>query len=159
MVRIGHGFDVHAFAATRKLILGGVEISHYQGLLGHSDADVAIHALCDALLGSLALGDIGNYFPDTEASYKNVDSRSLLRQVNGLLYKHGYQVNNADLTIVAQAPKLAPYIASMRKNLAADLATSIDKISIKATSTECLGYIGREEGIAAHAVVTVVKLK
>lgn len=149
---------MHAFAKKRKLILGGVEIAHHQGLLGHSDADVLIHALCDALLGALALGDIGKHFPNTELRYKNIDSRQLLKHVNTLLSQHGYQLNNADLTLLAQAPVLAPYIATMRHNLAADLGTSIDNISIKATTTEGLGYTGREEGIAAYAVITLVKI-
>ncbi len=155
-MRIGHGFDVHAFAKNRKLILGGVEIPHHHGLLGHSDADVAIHALCDALLGALALGDIGKHFPETK-DYKNIDSRILLRKVQTLCEEKSYQLNNADITIIAEAPKLAPYILAMRENLAADLATDLENISVKATTTEGLGYTGRQEGIAAHAVVLLTK--
>ena len=152
-MRIGHGFDVHAFKAGRDLILGGVTIPHHQGLDGHSDADVVIHALCDALLGALALGDIGQHFPDTDPKYKGANSRTLLKHVNILLLEKGYMLHNADITVLAQAPKLAPYISEMRQNLSSDLSTNFENISIKATTTEKLGYVGREEGIAAEAVV------
>jgi 2-C-methyl-D-erythritol 4-phosphate cytidylyltransferase/2-C-methyl-D-erythritol 2,4-cyclodiphosphate synthase len=154
-MRIGHGMDVHAFKKGRDLILGGVHIPHHQGLEGHSDADVVIHALCDAMLGALALGDIGQHFPDTDPKYKGVDSRALLKQVNYLLESKHYSVHNADITIAAQAPKLAPYIIEMRQNLADDLGVALDQVSIKATTTEKLGYVGREEGISVEAVVLV----
>lgn len=151
MLRIGHGYDVHALVEGRKLILGGVEIQHSKGLLGHSDADVLIHALCDALLGAAALGDIGRHFPDTDPAYAGADSRELLRRVVDLL--SGFKFLNADITVIAQAPRLQPHIERMRANLVEDLNTSIDRINIKATTTEKLGYIGREEAIAAEAVV------
>lgn len=152
-LRIGIGFDVHAFAPERKLMLCGVEIPHTLGLLGHSDADVAIHALCDALLGALALGDIGRHFPDTDPRYRGIDSRLLLRHVEKLIRTHGYRVANADITIIAQRPKLAAHIPAMRENLAADLDISTDRVSVKATTTEHLGFTGRAEGIAAQASV------
>jgi 2-C-methyl-D-erythritol 2,4-cyclodiphosphate synthase len=159
MLRIGHGFDVHAFSENRRLILGGVDVPHTHGLLGHSDADVVIHALCDALLGALALGDLGQHFPDSDAHYKGADSRELLKKVYELVQEKGYHLNNADITIVAQAPKLAPYILSMRENIATDLKAEVGVISIKATTTEHLGYIGRKEGMAAYAVVTLINGK
>jgi 2-C-methyl-D-erythritol 2,4-cyclodiphosphate synthase len=152
-VRIGHGFDVHRFGSTQKLILGGVEIPHEQGLIAHSDGDVVIHALCDALLGAAALGDIGHHFPDTSPEFEDADSRKLLRHVMGLLNEQGLKVGNGDITIVAQIPKLAPYIPSMRKSLALELRLSSQRFNIKATTTEKMGYIGRGEGIAAYAVV------
>lgn len=152
-MRIGHGFDVHRFGSTRKLILGGVEIPHEQGLIAHSDGDVVIHALCDALLGAAALGDIGHHFPDTSPEFEDADSRKLLRHVMGLLNEQGLKVGNGDITIVAQIPKLAPYIPSMRESLALELRLSSQRFNIKATTTEKMGYIGRGEGIAAYAVV------
>ena len=151
-MRIGQGFDVHAFAEGRKLIIGGVDIPHNRGLLGHSDADVLLHAICDALLGAAALGDIGRHFPDTDPHYKGADSRALLRHVAGLISKHGYRVNNIDATIIAQAPKMAPHVAAMIENIATDLGIAADRVNIKATTTEKLGFTGREEGIAAQAV-------
>lgn len=157
MIRIGQGFDVHAFARDRKLILCGVEIPYELGLLGHSDADVAIHALCDALLGALALGDIGKHFPDTDPRYKGVDSRVLLRAVMGLVREKGYTVGNVDLTIIAQAPKMLPHIPQMRQNMADDLGIDIDQVSVKATTTEHLGFTGRREGIASLATALLHK--
>ena len=155
--RIGSGFDVHAFAEQRKLVLCGVEVPYAKGLLGHSDADVALHALMDALLGAVALGDIGKYFPDTDVRYKNADSRKLLAVVARLLRQQGWQVNNVDITIIAQKPKLAPYIEAMRQLVAADLQISVVDVSVKATTTEHLGFTGREEGIAAEAVASLVQ--
>ena len=152
-IRIGHGFDVHQLVEGRDLILGGVKIEHTRGLLGHSDADVVIHALCDATLGALGLGDIGKHFPDTDSSYAGIDSRKLLTHVADKMRSEGYALGNADLTIVAQAPKLAPHIQQMRNNLATDLQTSEQRINIKATTTENLGYVGKEQGMEAHAVV------
>ncbi|MEN9560232.1 MAG: hypothetical protein RLZZ502_1443 [Pseudomonadota bacterium] len=151
--RIGQGFDVHALVEGRRLIMGGVHIPHPLGLLGHSDADVLIHALCDALLGALALGDIGKHFPDTDPRYRGADSRQLLRHVAQLVREQGYHLGNADCTIIAQAPKMAPHIPRMRQNLADDLGALVEQISIKATTTEQLGFTGRGEGIAAQAVV------
>lgn len=156
-IRVGHGFDVHAFAAERKLIVGGVDIPHARGLSGHSDADVLIHALCDALLGAAALGDIGRHFPDSDARYKGVDSRELLRHVAGLLAERGWKVGNVDATIIAQAPKMAPYIPAMRAHLATDLGMAVEAVNVKATTTERLGFTGREEGIAAEAVCLIVE--
>lgn len=150
MYRVGHGYDVHALVEGRRLVLGGVEIPHDKGLQGHSDADVLIHAICDALLGAAALGDIGRHFPDTSADYKDADSRDLLRDVIKLIYP--YKIVNIDATILAQAPKMAPHIADMIEKLSKDLGVSVDQINIKATTTEKLGMIGREEGIAAEAV-------
>lgn len=152
-MRIGQGFDVHAFADNRKLILGGVEIPYSKGLAGHSDADVLIHAVCDALLGAAALGDIGKHFPDTDGRYKNIDSRLLLRHVVDLLRARQYRIVNLDATVIAQAPKLAPYMDAIRTHLAADLGVDVDVVSVKATTTEKLGFTGRGEGIAAQAVV------
>ena len=151
-MRIGHGYDAHAFAQGRPLILGGVTIPHDKGLAAHSDGDAVIHALCDALLGAAALGDIGEHFPDTDKKFKNIDSRLLLRKVAELLGKEGHRINNVDITVLAQAPKLAPYINSMRQNLAEDLKTAMNNVSIKATTTERMGFVGREEGIAVYAV-------
>lgn len=156
-IRIGHGFDVHAFAENRKLIIGGVEIAHERGLLGHSDADVLLHAICDALLGAAGLGDIGRHFPDSDPRYKGIDSRELLRHVQGLLKERGWRVGNVDATIIAQAPKMAPHIAAMRANIAADLETSAEAVNVKATTTERLGFTGRGEGIAAEAVCLIAK--
>lgn len=152
-MRIGHGYDAHAFTPGRPLILGGVTIPHDRGLAAHSDGDAVIHALCDALLGAAALGDIGKYFPDSDKNFKNIDSRILLRKVVELLTTEGHRISNVDITVLAQAPKLAPYIDNMRKNLAADLKIAINNVSIKATTTERMGFVGREEGIAVYAVV------
>ncbi|MDD2586019.1 MAG: 2-C-methyl-D-erythritol 2,4-cyclodiphosphate synthase [Syntrophomonadaceae bacterium] len=152
-MRIGSGFDVHCLQTGRKLVLGGVDIPHTQGLLGHSDADVLVHAICDALLGAAALGDIGQHFPDTDSQYKNVSSLYLLGRVKDLLDKAGFLIGNIDSTIVAQKPRLAPYIFEMRSNIAAMLNITIDQISVKATTSERLGFEGREEGISAQAVV------
>lgn len=151
MIRIGNGFDVHRFAEGRDLILCGVKINAEKGLLGHSDADVALHALADALLGAAALRDIGYHFPDSDPAYKGADSRRLLRRVVELLAGKGYGVGNVDVTIICQAPKLAPHIEQMRRNIADDLAINIDCVSVKATTTERLGFTGRGEGIAAQA--------
>lgn len=157
MMRVGQGFDVHALVAGRPLIIGGVRIPHSKGLQGHSDADVLIHAICDACLGAAGLGDIGHHFPDTDAQYENIDSRILLRRVKETLHERGWQIGNVDATVIAQAPKLAPHIPAMRTNIAADLAISPELVNIKATTTERLGYTGREEGIAAQAVVLLSK--
>ena len=153
MIRIGQGFDVHAFAAGRDLILGGVAIPYEKGLAAHSDGDVLLHALIDALLGAAGLGDIGQHFPDTSDQYANIDSRILLRHTLELLEKAAYRVGNADLTIIAQKPKMAPQLPAMRANIAADLGVHLQQINLKATTTEHLGFTGREEGIAALAVV------
>jgi len=156
-MRIGQGFDVHAFAENRKLIIGGVEIPHSLGLLGHSDADVLLHAICDALLGAAALGDIGKHFPDTDPRYKGADSRALLRHVAALLAERGYVAQNVDATIIAQAPKMAPHISAMVANIASDLDMPSDCVNVKATTTEQLGFTGRGEGIAAQAVCLLMK--
>jgi len=153
MIRVGHGYDVHPLVEGRALILGGVRIPHHKGLAGHSDADALIHAVCDACLGAAALGDIGRHFPDNDARYKDIDSRALLRAVRGLVANVGWQVENVDVTIVAEAPRLVPHFPAMIENLAADLALAPDRVNIKATTNERLGFIGREQGIAAHAVV------
>ena len=153
MIRIGHGYDVHRLVPGRKLILGGVEIPHTTGLLGHSDADVLTHALMDALLGAAAMGDIGHLFPDSDAQYAGADSLQLLRAVMERLHAAGYAVGNVDCTVLAQAPKLAPHILQMRKNLAEILGCGLDAVSVKATTEEGLGFTGAKEGIAAHAVV------
>ena len=152
-MRIGHGYDVHPLVAGRDLILGGVKIPHSKGLHGHSDADVLIHAICDACLGAAGLGDIGRHFPDTDPQYKNIDSRKLLRKVKEAIAERGWKIANIDSTIVAQAPRVAPYLAQMIANVSADLGIPAENINIKATTTEKLGFAGREEGIAAHAVV------
>jgi 2-C-methyl-D-erythritol 2,4-cyclodiphosphate synthase len=152
-MRIGHGYDVHPLVAGRDLILGGVKIPHSMGLHGHSDADVLIHAICDACLGAAGLGDIGRHFPDTDPQYKNIDSRKLLRKVKGAIAERGWKIANVDSTIVAQAPRVAPYLAQMISNISADLGIPAENINIKATTTEKLGFAGREEGIAAHAVI------
>ena len=151
-MRIGQGFDAHALVAGRRLVIGGVEIPHETGLAGHSDADVLIHALCDALLGAAGLGDIGAHFPDSDARYKDIDSRKLLREVAQLLDRKKLRVVNVDATIIAQAPKMAPHISAMRANLASDLGIAADAVNIKAKTTERLGFVGRGEGIAADAV-------
>ncbi len=155
-MRIGHGYDVHAFTEGDYIVLGGVTIPHSHAFAAHSDGDVLIHALCDALLGAAALGDIGKHFPDTAAEFENIDSRILLRHVVELLSKQGYRLGNADMTIIAQAPKLAPHIDSMREILALDLNADISQVNVKATTTEKLGFAGRKEGIAAHAVVLLI---
>ena len=152
-MRIGHGYDVHAFGDGDHIMLCGVRIAHQNGLMAHSDGDVALHALTDALLGALALGDIGHHFPDDDPAFEGADSRQLLRQVIALVKARGFVLVNADLTIIAQAPKLASHIAAMRQNLSEDLGGDIDLINVKATTTEKLGFVGREEGIAVHAVV------
>lgn len=152
-MRIGHGFDAHRFEMGRRLILAGVEVPYSMGLQAHSDGDVIIHALCDALLGAAALSDIGHYFPDNQAIFRNIDSRILLRRVMDLLHARHYQVVNADITVLAEAPKLAPYRQAMCVNLAEDMKLTIEQINIKATTTEGMGYIGRKEGMAAFAVV------
>ncbi len=157
MIRIGHGYDVHAFAENRKCIIGGIEIPYEKGLLGHSDADVLLHAISDSLLGAAALGDIGKHFPDTDPQYKGADSLQLLSNVNELLEKNGYKVVNIDATVIAQAPKLAPYIIEMRENIAKALKTDVDFISVKATTEEKLGFTGRKEGISAHSVCLIEK--
>lgn len=154
-MRIGQGYDVHKLAEGRKCIICGVDIPSKKGLLGHSDADVALHALSDALLGAAALGDIGKHFPDTDPKYEGADSRVLLRQVYALIKEKGYRIVNADITIVAQNPKMLPYIEKMRENVAADLETDTDNINVKATTTERLGFEGREEGISATAAVLI----
>ena len=151
-MRIGIGYDVHRLEENRKLILGGVEIPHHLGLLGHSDADVLLHAVTDALLGALALGDIGKHFPDTDARYKDQDSRLFLRLAYALVKKEGYKLGNLDCVVMAQQPKLAPHIGLMRTYLAEDLQSDLAQISIKATTTEKLGFVGKEEGIAAQAI-------
>ncbi len=155
--RIGHGYDVHRFGEGDSIILGGVSIPHHSGFIAHSDGDVLIHALCDALLGSIAAGDIGQHFPDTDEKYKNIDSRLLLDQSHQLLAQNQYSIINIDLTIVAQSPKISPHIQSMRESLADVLNLYVTQINIKATTTEKLGFAGREEGIAVHAVVMVYK--
>lgn len=155
-MRIGHGYDVHQLVTGRKLIVGGVEIPHDKGLLGHSDADVLLHAICDALLGAAALGDIGKHFADTDAKFKNIDSRILLREVAGLLNNAGFRVGNVDATIIAQAPKMAPHIRTMVENIAADLGVAVTAVNVKATTTEKLGFEGRGEGIAAEAVALIL---
>ena len=157
-MRIGHGYDVHKFTAGDSLVMGGVTIPHTQALEAHSDGDVLIHALCDALLGAAGLWDIGHHFPDTDDAFKGIDSRVLLRRVVVDLAERGWKVNNIDSTIVAQAPKMAAFIPDMRALLAADLAVDSDAVNIKATTTEKLGFAGREEGIAAHAVVLITKV-
>jgi len=158
MVRIGHGFDVHQLVAGRKCIIGGMEIQHEKGLLGHSDADVLLHAICDALLGAAGLGDIGRHFPDTDSQYKGADSRALLRQVIALLNTSGFVVGNIDATIIAQAPKMAPHIQQMCLNIATDCGVEVGQVNVKATTTENLGFTGRGEGIAAEAVCLVQTL-
>ncbi|MEW5944420.1 MAG: 2-C-methyl-D-erythritol 2,4-cyclodiphosphate synthase [Pseudomonadota bacterium] len=154
-MRIGQGFDVHQLVAGRKLIIGGVEIPYHLGLAGHSDADVLLHAICDALLGAAALGDIGRHFPDSDARYKGIDSRELLREVGRLLAQEGWRAANIDATIIAEAPKMAPHVGRMAEHIAADLGIAVDGINVKATTTEKLGFAGRGEGIAAQAVCLI----
>ncbi len=155
-MRIGHGYDVHRFAEGDFITLGGVRIPHKFGLLAHSDGDVVLHALSDALLGAAALGDIGKHFPDTDPQFKGADSRVLLRHVVSVVAQKGWKVGNVDATIVAQAPKMAPHIETMRERIAADLGVELDQVNVKATTTEKLGFAGREEGIAVHAVALLL---
>ena len=159
MLKIGIGYDVHRLVENRKLIIGGVDIPHEKGLLGHSDADVLLHAMMDAILGALGLGDIGRHFPDTSQDFKDIDSRILLRKVAQLLKEEGYHIGNMDAVIVAQAPKMLPHIENMKANIAADLDIEVSQINIKASTTETLGFEGRKEGISAQAVVLLEKLK
>ncbi|PIJ50489.1 2-C-methyl-D-erythritol 2,4-cyclodiphosphate synthase [Erwinia sp. OLTSP20] len=156
-MRIGHGFDVHAFGGEGPLVIGGVRIPYEHGLLAHSDGDVALHALTDALLGAAALGDIGKLFPDTDVAYKGADSRELLRQAWHKIQQKGWQVGNVDVTIIAQAPKMLPHIAQMRIHIAEDLAIHMDAVNVKATTTEKLGFTGRGEGIACEAVALLLR--
>ena len=155
MIRIGHGFDAHRFESGARLVLGGVTIEFERGLAAHSDGDVLIHALCDALLGAAGLGDIGRHFPDTSPEFAGVDSRILLRRVVALAGEQGFGVVNADATIIAQAPRLAPYLDGMRANIASDLRVETQRVNVKATTTEGMGFAGRTEGVAAHAVVLI----
>ena len=155
-LRIGHGFDVHAFGGVGPVTLGGVKVDYAQGLLAHSDGDVVLHALSDALLGAVALGDIGHHFPDTDDAFKGIDSRILLRKVFADVSAAGYRVGNVDITVMAQAPKMAPHIDAMRRCIAEDLDADMSQINVKATTTEKLGFVGRKEGIAAEAVVLLV---
>jgi len=155
-MRIGNGFDVHALVEGRRLVLGGVTIPYHRGLEGHSDADALLHAICDAILGALAMGDLGTHFPDTDPRWKGADSRALLRHVVGLATGKGWEICNLDTTVIAQAPRLAPHIAAMIANVAADLACDATQVSVKATTTERLGFAGREEGIAALATVLLI---
>lgn len=154
-MRIGHGFDAHAFVKGRPLVLGGVTIPYEYGLAAHSDGDAVLHALCDALLGASALGDLGAFFPDTDKQFENIDSRKLLREVFKLVQEKGFSVINVDITILAQSPRMAPHIQDMRKNISADIQTDIENINIKASSTEGMGYIGRKEGLSVHAVTLI----
>ena len=156
-LRIGQGFDVHAFGGGDHVMLGGVRIAHDRGVVAHSDGDVAIHALCDALLGALALGDIGTHFPPTDARWKDADSRDFLRHCALLVDQHGYTVSNADITVICERPKVGPHADAMRAAMAADLGIDIDQVSVKATTTETLGFTGRGEGIAAQAVALLVR--
>ncbi len=158
MIRVGHGYDVHAFGDGDHVVLGGVTIPYSRGLIAHSDGDVVLHALADALLGATGLGDIGKHFPDTDKQYEGADSRILLRHVVTLVVRAGYTLGNADITIIAQAPKMAPHIDVMRKLIAEDVNVDISRINVKATTTEQLGYIGRKEGIAVHSVVLLEEL-
>lgn len=157
MMRIGQGYDVHAFGDGDKIVIGGVVIPHSKGLIAHSDGDVLLHALCDALLGAAAMGDIGKHFPDTDMQYKNADSRALLRMVFAKIHQKGWKLGNADMTIVAQAPRMASHISRMVENIASDLRADISQVNVKATTTERLGFAGREEGIACYAVVLLEK--
>ena len=157
MLRIGHGYDVHAFADNRKCIIGGVDIPYEKGLLGHSDADVLLHAISDSLLGAAAMGDIGKHFPDTDPEFEGADSLVLLKYVVKLISERGYRVNNIDATVIAQAPKMAPHIEKMRHNIADALQVDVDCVNIKATTEEKLGFTGRKEGISAHCVCLLEK--
>ncbi len=157
-MRIGQGYDVHAFGDGDHLVVGGVRIEHARGIVAHSDGDVVIHALCDAIFGALALGDIGQHFPPSDARWRNADSRMFLRHAAGLMQEKGYELGNADVTVVCERPKIAPRAAAMRAHLAADLGCTVDRISVKATTSEKLGFTGREEGIAAQAVVLLIPI-
>lgn len=156
-IRVGHGYDVHALAEGLRLVLGGVEIEHTKGFVAHSDGDVAIHAICDALLGALAAGDIGKLFPDTSEEFRGIDSKILLRRVTDLVEERGYKISNVDCTIAMQRPKLRPHIDAMREALASTMGLECDRVSVKATTTEHLGFEGREEGVSAHAVVLIYR--
>lgn len=156
-IRIGHGYDVHALADGLRLVIGGVELEHTKGCVAHSDGDVAIHAICDAMLGALALGDIGKLFPDTSAEFKGIDSKILLRRVCEVIEEKGYKVGNVDCTIAMQRPKLRPHIDTMRASLASVIGIDVDRVSVKATTTERLGFEGREEGVSVHSVVLLYK--
>ena len=156
-LRIGNGYDVHAFAPNRKLIIGGIEIPHDKGLTGHSDADVLLHAIADALLGALALGDIGKHFPDTSNDFKDADSAELLKKVLALIKEKGYVIGNLDSVIAMQVPKLAPFVSKIRERIAEILETGIENVSVKATTTEKLGFVGREEGVSAWATVLLIQ--
>ena len=155
MIRIGHGFDVHAFGGDKPLILGGVTIDNHMGLIAHSDGDVLLHAVCDSLLGAAALGDIGKHFPDSDSEYSGADSRLLLEHVVRLIEEQQFVVNNVDVTVIAQTPKMAPHIEQIRRNIALSLRININQVNVKATTTEALGYVGRKEGIAVHAVALI----
>ncbi|WP_078120232.1 2-C-methyl-D-erythritol 2,4-cyclodiphosphate synthase [Thiosocius teredinicola] len=157
-MRVGHGYDAHRFGVGDFVTIGGVRIDHDKGLEAHSDGDVLIHAVCDALLGAAALGDIGKHFPDSDDAYRGIDSRVLLRRVRDALAERGWRVGNLDSTIVAQAPRMGPHIATMREHLAQDMGVALDAVNVKATTTERMGFTGREEGIAAHAVVLLLKI-
>lgn len=157
-MRVGIGYDVHKLVEGRKLILGGVEIAHEKGLLGHSDADVLVHAIMDAMLGALALGDIGKHFPDTDPKYKGADSIKLLEFVNNLIISKGYKVNNIDSIIIAQAPKMAPHILKMRENISNAIGVDIDSVNVKATTEEGLGFTGNKEGISSQAICSLIKV-
>lgn len=159
MIRIGHGFDVHAFAEDRPLIIGGLTIPHDKGLAGHSDADVLLHTIADAILGALALGDIGKFFPDTDEAFKDMDSKVLLREVVQKMNEEHYEIGNVDAVIMAQAPKFRPYIDGMRESVASILNTPVSNVNIKATTTEKLGFVGRAEGITSEAVVLLTKME
>jgi 2-C-methyl-D-erythritol 2,4-cyclodiphosphate synthase len=156
-IRIGHGYDVHALADGLRLVIGGVELEHTKGCVAHSDGDVAIHAICDAMLGALVLGDIGKLFPDTSAEFKGIDSKILLRRVCDVIEQKGYKVGNVDCTIAMQRPKLRPHIDTMRSTLASVIGIEVDRVSVKATTTERLGFEGREEGVSVHSVVLLYK--
>lgn len=158
-MRVGQGYDIHALVEGRKLIIGGVEIPYKKGLAGHSDADVLLHAVCDALIGAAALGDIGTHFPDTDPRYKNIDSRKLLREVGKLVTQHSWRIINIDATLIAEAPKMAPHIPAMVKNIANDLGIEVKDVNVKAKTNEKLGYVGRGEGIAAEAIACIKCLK
>jgi 2-C-methyl-D-erythritol 2,4-cyclodiphosphate synthase len=154
-IRVGHGFDAHRFGDGHVVHIGGVAIGHSQGVVAHSDGDVLLHALCDALLGAAGLGDIGKHFPDSDPAYRGADSRRFVREVRAVVGEQGFRVGNVDATVIAQAPRLAPHVEAMRANIAADLAIETDAVNVKATTTEGMGYTGRGEGIAAHAVVII----
>ena len=158
MIRIGHGYDVHAFESGKFVILGGVKIPYQKQFKAHSDGDVLIHAVCDALLGAIAQGDIGHHFPDTDSDYKDANSRDLLKQIYKLVIEQGFRLSNIDVTIIAQAPKMSAFIEVMRMNLANDLGAELSQVNVKATTTEKLGFIGKEEGIAVHSVCLIEKI-